>query len=43
MVLKSWGPTMELKVDIGLWKQTVEFSTIAAAVKFCGSRPANMN
>ena len=34
---------MELKVDIGPWRQTVEFSAIAAAVEFFGSRPAKWN
>ena len=30
--------------EIGPWKQRVEFSTVeAAAVKFFGSRPAEMN
>ena len=43
MVLKSWSPTKQLKVDIGPWRQTVEFSPFAAAVKFFGSRPAKMN
>ena len=62
MVLRSWSPTMELKVDIGpcrqiaeflQWSQIdefsaigayrIEFSTVAAAVKFFASRPAKMN
>ena len=50
MVRRSWGPTMmlrsrtiELKVDIGPWRQRVEFSIVAAAVKFFGSRPAKVN
>ena len=43
MVLRSRSPTMELKVDNGPWRQRVEFSTVAAAVRFFGSRLAKMN
>ena len=34
---------MQLKVDIGPWRQIVEFSAVAAVVKFFGFRPAKMN
>ena len=37
LVLRSWVPTMNLKVDIGPWRQTVEFSVVAAAIKLFGS------
>ena len=32
--VEKLGSTMELKVDIRPWRQTVEFSAVAAAVKF---------
>ena len=42
MVSRSWGPTMELNVDIGPWRQTFEFSAVAAAAKVFRV-PAKMN
>ena len=41
--VEKLDPTMVLKVDIGPWMHTFEFSGVAAAVKFFGSRPAKMN
>ena len=41
--VEKLGPTMELKADIGPWRQIVEFSAVAAAVKFFWSRPSKMN
>ena len=50
MVLRSWGPTMQadsrasaIGAENGVLCHRVEFSTIAAAVKFCRSRPVKMN
>ena len=50
MVLRSWGPTIELRIwdwtmqaDNWVLCHWIEFSIVAAAVKFCGSWPAKMN
>ena len=37
MVLRSWGPTMQLKVDIGPCRQIVEFSAVELSFFYrCG-------
>ena len=46
MVLRSWSPTIQSSrqtIENGVLCHRVEFSTIAAVVKFFGSRPVKMN